>query len=85
MATRYALRHRTTRMYLACRPDVQPATAYRESADVADAATWPTMTEAQLCAFDCFPEFEAAWDVVPVAVQVMSDFLHGQTASERAP
>lgn len=68
MDTRYAVQHRTTRTFLACTPSVSP---FKETLVEADAASWPTMTQATMELLE-LADFAGSWDVVPVQVEMFS-------------
>ena len=69
MDTRYAIQHRTTKVFLACTPSV--GGFHKESAIEAEAASWATHTRAswELVTLE---DFATAWDVVPVQVEMES-------------
>jgi hypothetical protein len=68
MATRYALQHRTTSVFIS----EHPMNGLHTSAEVGDAVSWGTQREAELH-LDDLDGFAEAWQVVPVDVLMQSD------------
>lgn len=70
MATRYALRHHSSRRWLTTRPSL--GLGYRLAPSEADAASYSTMTEAELERLG-LDSFAGSWDVVPISVASIYD------------
>lgn len=70
MATRYAIRHIGTRSWLSVRPSL--GRGLMTSASEAGAASYSTMTEAELERAS-LADFATAWEVVPIAVASIYD------------
>ena len=81
MATRYAIKHRTTGIFLALRPSL--GAGHRETAHESDACSFATMSEATMELLE-LGAFASAWDTVPVEVEMRADTPSVELLEKRA-